>query len=224
MIGRSADVEAFLARLVRLDAAALVRLHVGATQTTLWGRVPWDVLVSRTLVGLSSADGEPADGEPLDSDLVVRASEWLTAPATSDVRTLTRRDAGWRTALPPLRREVLEAIPGEELRGLGMAAADTLRATETGGIAGRAVGARAVRDALLDHVAIVVSAGPRRVEVPQRLVQAVVRMGFAAADEPVRVLAAGQWIGLAAAYGTAWWRPSTGLGLTPAKRTVSHRG
>ncbi|HEU0239982.1 MAG TPA: hypothetical protein VFR11_12020 [Micromonosporaceae bacterium] len=229
MIGRPADVEAFLARLVRLDPVALVRLRVGATQTTLWGRVPWDVLVSRTLVGLSSADGEPPDGEPpdgelSDGDFVVRASDWLTAPATSDVRTLTRRDAGWRTALPPLRREVLEEVPGDELRGLGVAAADTLRATEAGGVGGRAVGARAVRDALLDHIAIVVSAGPRRVEVPQRLVQAVVRMGFAAADEPVRVLAAGQWIGLAAAYGTAWWRPSTGLGLTPAKRTASHRG
>jgi hypothetical protein len=116
---------------------------------------------------------------------------------------------------------VLEELPADVVRSLGSAAADTLRMAEAQGVGGRAVGSRAVRDALLDHVAIVVSAGPRRVEIPQRLVQAVVRMGFAPADEPVRVLGAGPWIGLAAAYGTAWWRPTAGLTLTPVAGRVS---
>jgi hypothetical protein len=53
---------------------------------------------------------------------------------------------------------------------------------------------------------------PVEVEVPQRLVQAVSRMAFLDEETPVRVEHAGRigpgaWIGLAAATGTAWWRP-----------------
>jgi hypothetical protein len=63
------------------------------------------------------------------------------------------------------------------------------------------------------------------VEVPQRLVQAVIRMGFLGSpnlhrpDEPdgrrpdeeahVQILRAGRWVGLAAAYGTSWLRPAS---------------
>jgi hypothetical protein len=48
------------------------------------------------------------------------------------------------------------------------------------------------------------------IEVPQRLIQAVVRMGFLAVNDAgdVTVLAQGSWIGLAATFGTAWWRAS----------------
>jgi hypothetical protein len=41
--------------------------------------------------------------------------------------------------------------------------------------------------------------------VPQRLVQALVRMGFLGAAE-VTVVTAGPWTGLAGSYGTAWFR------------------
>jgi hypothetical protein len=214
--GGVTDVEAFLARLVRLDSQALVRVRATAERTVVWGRVPWDVLVSRTVTGLSATRAAAA------GDVVVRAADWLASASTlTDVRSIARPDAAWRSPLPPSGREVLEELPADVVRSLGSAAADTLRIAETQGVGGRAVGSRAVRDALLDHVAIVVSAGPRRAEIPQRLVQAVVRMGFAAADEPVRVLGAGPWIGLAAAYGTAWWRPTVGLTLTPVAGRVS---
>ena len=208
-----ADVGAFLGRLVRLDPVALVRLRRSADRSALWGHVPWNVLVSRTVAGSFGA----AD------DIVVRARDWLAAGEDAAVTGLLRRDAEWRVALPPDERRVIEEIPAAELRSLGAAAADTLRAAETGGVGGRAVGARAVRDALLDHVAVVVSAGERRVEIPQRLVQAVVRMDFAPApgaggrDGPVRVVRAGPWIGLAADYGTAWWREASGFGIAPVR-------
>jgi hypothetical protein len=64
-----------------------------------------------------------------------------------------------------------------------------------------------VRDALLDHVPIVVEAGADRVEVPQRLVQAVVRMGFIRPEGRVVVRRAGAWVGLAGEFGAAWHRP-----------------
>jgi len=216
--GGTADVEAFLARLVRLDPQALVRVYTADDRTVLWGRVPWDVLVSRTVVGLARSLASPTDNvAATDADLVVRAADWLAATSTvTDLRSIARAGAAWRSPLPPAAREVVEELPADVVRGLGVAAADTLRTAETHGVGGRAVGSRAVRDALLDHVAIVVSAGEARVEIPQRLVQAVVRMGFAAADEPVRVLRGGPWIGLAAAYGTAWWRPAADLRLAPA--------
>jgi len=206
------DIEAFLGRLVRLDTAALVRIRSTPNHATLWGRVPWDVLVSRTV----SASFGP-------TDLVVRAADWLVHPAgPTDVAALSRVDSAWRVPLPPDERQVIEAVPAATLRSLGAAAAETLRSAASGGVGGRAVGQRAVRDALLDHIAIVVSAGERRVEIPQRVVQAVVRMDFAGGDESVRVLGAGAWIGLAARYGTAWWRPSTGLALTPTRSAHRH--
>ena len=226
MGGASADVEAFLGRLVRLDPVALVRVRRVADRSTLWGHVPWDVLVSRTVAGSFDAD----------RDVVVRARDWLAA-GDAAMTNLLRRDAEWRLALPPDERSVIEEIPAAELRSLGAAAADTLRAAEAGALGGRAVGVRAVRDALLDHIAIVVSAGERRVEIPQRLVQAVVRMDFAppsragdgdgragggdgrasGGEGPVRVVRAGGWTGLAADYGTAWWRKASGFGITPAR-------
>ena len=77
--------------------------------------------------------------------------------------------------------EPVEVVPRAELAGVAAAAAGTLRdgAGERAS-AGRAVGQRVLRDALLDHVAMVVTpdAGGRAGRGAQRLVQAVVRMGF----------------------------------------------
>jgi hypothetical protein len=82
------------------------------------------------------------------------------------------------------------------------------------------VGQRAVRDALLDHVALVVTpTGGEPVEVSQRLVQAVSRMGFlgpAGADVPdTRVRTVGRWVGLSAPYGVAWLQTVSKLTVMP---------
>jgi hypothetical protein len=208
---------AFLARLTRLDPAALVRLRpAGPGRTGLWARLPWEVLVTRTV------DGGPPD------DVTVRAADLLAELARGGTALPTRRDEQWRWPLPPARADVLERVPAGEVREIGVAAEGAVRAAARGGVGGRAVGDRAVRDALLDHVAIVVTpelpGDP--VEVPQRLVQAVIRMGFLghdAAGGTVRVLRAGgtaggggsgrNWTGLAAEYGTAWLRPAGGLAV-----------
>lgn len=208
---------AFLARLTRLDAAALVRLRpAGAGRTGLWARLPWEVLVTRSVAG----------GPP--DDVTVRAADLLAELARGGTALPARRDEQWRWPLPPARAEVLERVPVGTVREIGVAAEGTVRAAERGGVGGRAVGDRAVRDALLDHVAIVVTpelpGDP--VEVPQRLVQAVIRMGFLGRDADggeVRVLRAGgtagaggsgrHWTGLAAEYGTAWLRPAGGLAV-----------
>jgi hypothetical protein len=153
-------------------------------------------------------------------DVTVNAADLLTATAGLP----TRRDQLWRWPLPPGPGVVVEEIPTRKLREVALAAAGTLREVTTHGLRGRAVGSRILREALLDHVPIVVEATGSdpdsdggRVEISQRLVQAVAQMGFlggaeaaATARTLVRVRCAERWVGLAAQYGTAWMPPSAG--------------
>jgi hypothetical protein len=212
-----ADAGAFVSRLARLDQAALVRLTSAAggpdtePRTALWGRLPWHVLVTRTVRG-------PGPGEA-----TVAAADLLAGLAGGRAELPARRDADWRWPVPPDPGRAVERISGGELIRVGKAAAGALRTA----VATRGVGERMVRDALLDHVVIVVTDGsssghadPARIEVPQRLVQAVLRMGFlgssaANVDEQIQVRITGKWIGLAAPYGTAWLRPVKDFALRP---------
>jgi hypothetical protein len=199
----AADAGAFLARLVRLDPAAVVRLRPGpGERTTLWARLPWSALVCRTVTG-------PGPG-----DATVTAADLLAELDGGGDRLPNRRDTDWRWPLPPDRgARIIERIPAADVLAVAASAATTLRTAATEGVAGRAVGERQLRDALLDHVAIEVTeeAGGQenRVQVSQRLVQAMVRMGFLgqsdrAPDDQVLVRAAGQWVGLSGSYGSAW--------------------
>jgi hypothetical protein len=150
-------------------------------------------------------------------DRTVAAAALLAAAAAGEPMP-PARDALWRWSLPPGAGAAVEEIPSGTVRALAAAAAGTLRTVSDEGLDGRPVGVRVLREALLDHVAVVVTpsagaGGTDRIEVPQRLVQAVLRMGFlgAAADDPVRVRLAERWIGLVGRNGTAWLPPRGGL-------------
>ena len=204
-----ADAGAFLARLTRLDPAALVRLRTPGARTALWARLPWNVLVTREVAGAGGV-----------ADATVSAAELLDVLAHGDDALPSRRDEQWRWPLPPTAAEAVESVAVAEITRLASAAAGTLREVAAGGLSGRAVGQRAVRDALLDHVALVVTpAGGGRIEVSQRLVQAVSRMGFlgpADVDGPdTRVYAAARWVGLSAPYGAAWLQRVEELTVMP---------
>jgi len=207
-----ADAEAFLRRLVRVDPGAVVRLRPASPHgIALWARLPWEVLVTRTV------QGERAD------DATVGAGD-LLASLTEDTGALpARRDAQWRWALPSGGGTTVEAVPAATIRRLAEAAEQTLRqATSTGLTSGRVVGDRVLRDALLDHVAIMVEAvDTERIPVPQRLVQAVSRMGFLPRTNgpEVRVLTVGSFVGLAAEYGVAWHSRTVGLMIRTIGRT-----
>lgn len=202
------DAGAFLARLTRLDPGAPVRLRGSGGRTALWARLPWDVLVTREVAGRGP------------DDATVSAAELLAVLARGGDELPSRRDADWRWPLPPAAADTVETVSASELARLAAAAAGTLREVSAGGLAGRSVGQRAVRDALLDHVALVVTpGGGEPVEVSQRLVQAVSRMGFLGpegADVPdARVRTAGRWVGLSAPYGVAWLQTVTKLAVMP---------
>ncbi|MEU5912727.1 hypothetical protein [Micromonospora sp. NPDC047527] len=220
-----ADAGAFLARLVRLDPGAPVRLRPGDTpgRVALWARLPWQVLVVRTVAG------GPTDGGAV--DVTVEAAKLLAELERGGATLPARRDAQWRWPLPPMGSRPVEVLPSVEVRRIADAAAGTLREASEQGVAGRAVGQRALRDALLDHVAVLVTPdappGPD-VEVPQRLVQGLVRMGFLGpagsavdgsaggpARSEVQVRVAGRWVGLVGPYGAAWLQKATDLALKP---------
>jgi hypothetical protein len=202
------DAGAFLARLSRLDPAAPVRLRSSGGRTALWARLPWDVLVTREVAG-------PGPG-----DATVSAAELLAVLAAGGGSLPERRDTQWRWPLPPPASRSVESISGAELAQLAAAAAGTLREIASGGMSGRAIGQRAVRDALLDHVAMVVTPDAGEpVRISQRLVQAVARMGFLGprdadpAEAKVRV--AGAWVGISAPYGVAWQQSVHKLTVMP---------
>jgi hypothetical protein len=190
------DAGAFLARLVRLDRNAPVRLRPSGPRVALWARLPWDVLVTREVAGT------------VEDDITVSAAQLLANLTREDPALPARRDADWRWPLPSAGGSVVEHVAVAELSRLASAAAVTLREVNDGGL-GRAVGQRMVRDALLDHVALVVTPTEGApVEIPQRLIQATSRMGFIGPGDvegpDARVLLSGRWVGLSAPYGVAW--------------------
>jgi hypothetical protein len=203
MAGLTPATGDFLARLVRLDPASLIRVR----GPELWSRVPWNVLVT-------CATGA-TDAGAAARDVTVSAAGWL-ALGTDDPSTLERLDAQWRISLPSGPIVVRETMPIRIVRRVSVAAAETLRETESSGLRGRAVGARALRDALLDHVPIIVAAEPADIRVPQRVVQAVARLGFLGAEgvedeATAQISTCGPWVGIATARGAAWWRAPSEL-------------
>lgn len=197
-----ADAGAFLTRVVRLDASALVRLRRAGPSVELWSWLPLDVLVTRRVAaGLDVADQSVAavdllaslDGEPA-------------------VATLPEsRDAQWKGALPGTHGwQRVEAVPSADLQALVRAGADAFRAAALSADPGR------VGEALLDHESLTVSNDDTTVAVPLRVLQALARMGFLRADGQVVVAASRAWLRCDAAYGSAYRRRAGGLSLSPA--------
>ena len=197
-----AGVGPFLARLARLDPAGVVRLRpAGPDAVALWGRVPWGVLVTRTV---------PAPEPP---DTTVGTSALLRSLTEGDGGLPAARDRDWHWALPPPAARTVEELPAAEVRRVGAAAAQTLRSGR-----GR-IGERVLRDALLDHVPIVVTADAQKIEIRQGLVQAMLRMAFIDTNDSARIMVrvAGTWVGLAADFGSVWLQNATSLAIVSTK-------
>ena len=199
----AADLASFLGRLVALDPAAVVRLRSAAARVTAYARLPFGVLVSRTVAG----DAEPAD-------VTVGAGDLLTAldrgerPAA--VAWPARRDMEWRAALPPVDGWVrLDSVPGDVVLELVRAGRDALRAVPAGAAA-------AAGESLLDHESLTVSGAGRTAALPLRVLGSLTRMGFLGdGGEPVVVSVAAGWTRLAGAYGSAYQHTVPGLALSP---------
>lgn len=199
----AADLASFLGRLVALDPAAVVRLRSVTARVTAYGRVPFGVLVSRTVAG----DADPGD-------VTVGAGDLLTAldpgPGPDVVAWPARRDMDWRAALPPVDGWVpLDSVPGHVVLKLVRAGRDALRAVPAGAAA-------AAGESLLDHESLTVTGAGRSAVLPLRVLGSLTRMGFLGdGGEPVVVSVAAGWTRLAGAYGSAYQHTVPGLALGP---------
>jgi hypothetical protein len=197
------DLGSFVARVVRLDAAAAVRLRAVDGRVAVWAPTPFDSLVTRSVHGAL----EPAD---------------VTAPATSLLTALTVErgetvDPGpavlWPGELPPDEGwSPVDEVPVTELEQL----------TERGlALARDNAGPHGPPTSVLDQVVLTVTgaAGTPAVRVPMRCLFALSGMGFLGpagtdpGDGVVRVSATGSWLRLDARYGAVVRRRVTALPL-----------
>jgi hypothetical protein len=205
------DLGAFVARVVRLDQAALVRLQAGGGTVTAWAATPFDVLATRSVHGAL----EPAD-------VTVPAPSLLTALTVERADTVDPGTGGlWHGELPPAEGwQPVDDVPAAELE----------RLTERGlAVARENAGPMGPPASLLDQTVLTVSAegslaGPSidtgarpAVKVPLRCLFALSGMGFLGDTGPdagvVRVSATGTWLRLDARYGAVVRRRITALPL-----------
>lgn len=194
------DLGAFVARVVRLDQTALVRLRGGGGTVTAWAATPFDVLATRTVHGAL----EPAD-------VTMPAAGLLTALTVERADTVDPGAGGlWHGELPPADGwKPVDDVPAAELENL----------TERGlAVARENAGPLGPPASLLDQTVLTVSAGaPPAIKVPLRCLFALSGMGFLGDTGPdagvVRVSATGTWLRLDARYGAVVRRRITALPL-----------
>ena len=113
------DAAVFLGRVTGLDPAALVRLRDGGGRVTGYARLPFGVLVSRTI----GRAVEPADVTVAAADLLAAVDPGQGRPA--EVPLPASRDVEWRAPLPPLSGwQRLDEVPADVVRSLVRAGAD----------------------------------------------------------------------------------------------------
>jgi hypothetical protein len=204
-----AELAPVLRRALELDPRSLARLRFRDEAATVLVRLPFAVLVSRTV------DSPPRAAA---LDITTRAAElldWLDADPGQPVADPQPRDLEWRTGLPPAtgwRR--VETVPDTDLRPLVRSGALALKeAAEREGVPGAQPRAE-VADALLDSVVLTATDGEATAEVTLRTVSALTRMGFLPRGGRAYIDVAGRWVRLVAEYGTVYLeKPSQSLGL-----------
>ncbi|TCO50712.1 hypothetical protein [Actinocrispum wychmicini] len=185
------DLGAFVARAVRLDGDAVVRLRArGAGEfIDAWVATPFDVLATRTVRG-SLQPG----------DVTVSANELLAALAIVRGDTVDPgrpQDMMWRSALPPGQGwQVIDQLPAEVVSSLADRGLTVAR--ENPGPHGTPPAS------LLDQTVLTVSADGMEIKVPLRCLFAMSGMGFLgneSPDERVRVTATDAWLRIDARFG-----------------------
>ncbi len=183
------DLGAFVARAVRLDAGALVRLRDSGGRVDAWHSTPFDVLATRSVPG----SVEPADLTVAGSDLLAA----LAVVGRPIVDPGSPQDLQWREALPPEDGwHDVDEVPADVLEKLADRGAEVAR--DNSGPHGTPP------TSLLDQKVITVSGAGFEVPVPLRCLFALSGMGFVgghAAHEVVRVSATDIWLRLDARYG-----------------------
>jgi hypothetical protein len=219
--GIVAELAPVLRRAVNLDPGSLARLRLSGRGATVLVRLPFGVLVSRTVDG-------PSREQQL--DLTARAADvlgWLDAEqqheqqhdqpeSTGQPKQPERRDLQWRTGLPPAAGwHRIETVPDDVIRKLVRTGALTLKESTREEFP-NAHARQAFADALLDSIVLTVNDDTgASAEVTLRAISSLTRMGFLARGGQAHVDVAGRWIRVAAEYGTVYLeRPGQALNLS----------
>ena len=201
------DLAPVLRRATTLDPRSLARLKLTGEAAMVLVRLPFGVLVSRT-VRTASVRQDPVD-------VAVRAEAALAWLDDAAAAVPAAEDAAWRTGLPPdsgWRR--LDTIPDDVVRGLVRSGALALQeAAEREGVPG-AQPRSEVADALLDSVVLTVSdEDGRSAQITLRCLSAVTRMAFLPRGGRVHVDVSGRWIRVVAEFGSVYLERPGGLVL-----------
>lgn len=196
------DLAPVLERAVRLDPAGLVRVRLGERTASALVRLPFAVLVSRTVAGGRS---ETLDATVGAADLLA----WLDGAGTPPAR-----DHEWRGGRPPERGwQRVDTVPDTVIRPLVRQGATALQdAAAREGVPGAQPRAE-VADALLDSIVLTVTEGALRAEVTLRMLSALTRMGFLRKDGHAHVDVAGRWVRVAGEFGSVFRELPGGLGV-----------
>ena len=201
-----AELAPVLRRAIALDPRSVARVKLTGEAAMVLVRLPFGVLVSRT-VRTAASRSEPADVTFRADAALAWLDEHAPPPAAEDT--------AWRAGLPPdsgWRR--LDTVPDDVLRGLVRRGAVALKeAAAREGVPGAQPRAE-VADALLDSVVLTVAddAG-RSAAVTLRTLSAVTRMGFLPRGGRAHVDVSGRWIRVVAEYGTVYLEGPGGLVL-----------
>lgn len=206
--GALVELAPMLRRAASLDELSLARIVTGTATVTGLVRLPFDVLVGRTLP-------LPADADRRAGDYSVLATELLAWIDGDDAKPVPR-DTDWRGGIPPTTGwQRVDTVPDDVIRRLVRSGARTLKdAAAREGLPGAQPRAD-VAAALLDSVVLTVSSSSsERVELTLRLISAITRMGFLPHGSHVAVDIAGRWLRIAARYGSGYAeRPGLRLNL-----------
>jgi hypothetical protein len=181
------DLGAFVARAVRLDAQAVVRLRNRASGDLVdaWVATPFDTLATRTVAGSATPGDVTVSGTDLLTGLAVVRSETVD-PGPS-------RDMMWRSALPPSAGWLpVDRLPGSVVSELAEKGVEVAR--ENAGPRGTPPAS------LLDQTVLTVSGSGLDVKVPMRCLFALSGMGFLGGDD-VRITATDSWLRIDARFG-----------------------
>lgn len=186
------DLSAFVARAVRLDEQAVIRLRARGDTGRLdaWSATPFDALCTRSVGG----DVEPRDLSVSGRELLAT----LTVAGGASMDPGPPKDLLWRSELPPEQ---------------GWSRIDDLPARRVGEVADQGVGV--ARDnvgpkgtppaSLMDQEVFTVRGSGMEVKVPLRCLFALSGMGFLVSSPPdeeiVRVSATESWLRLDSRYG-----------------------